>query len=721
MKKIWLSALCLAAVAGFSGCNESIQVDDLGTPVGSMSLDFSSHSLALSQANSCEDYRKHVLDSLARKIAYERFGTYGGYRWGWDVDYAEEPSASPDATNSGSKESAGDYTVTNVQEAGADELDSVKNDGTYMYSVQNNDVHITQVWPPEEMKDVSVIRGIGESKYSDMYVRGLMLSGDKLLVLGTAWTWNDDDDKWWYSESASVVNVYDVSDHTAPKLIKTHKVDGNIEDARLIKNRLHVVSSAEMGVSWYELYDLAVADIPGVPRFVSPWEDDDFSYDDWTSEQWDEYYDKQESWFDAREENIKKYLPNIRAWVEQKYSSMDDLKWPKYTDGTVKRDAVSCSDVYIPATSSQKDGLLLISEISGDNFENFSAKAVSDYGWLIYASTENLYVVSNSSYWWSDCMFDEKGCKPYSHIHHFNLGDANGQVKYVNSGEVEGMIHDQFWLSEYDGHLRVVSSPIYWWGNSPEGHSLSVYDVNTPSVMKLTGSVSGFGKDERVYSSRMFGKKGFVVSFRNTDPLFSFDLSDPNAPKLAGKLEIPGYSSYIHPVGENHLLTIGEDGDENGRLTGIQLQLFDVTDLAHPVQKYKTVIAQDISEDDYSSYGWSEAMYDHHAMNYHEKSGLLAVPINISSWTAYNYHHFSGMLIYKITPDTDFELIGGVDHADLVNNERYWWTNLDRARFYFKDAGVYDKNAYVYTISGKGIKVNDANNPKNQIAVVEYE
>ena len=720
MKKIWLSALCLAAVAGFSGCNESIQVDDLGTPVGSMSLDFSSHSLALSQANSCEDYRKHILDSLARKIAYERFGTYGGYRWGWDVDYAEEPSASPDATNSGSKESAGDYTVTNVQEAGADELDSVKNDGTYMYSVRGNDVHITQVWPPEEMKDVSVIRGIGESKNSDMYVRGLMLSGDKLLVLGTAWTWNDDDEKWWYSEEASVVNVYDVSDHAAPKLIKTHKVDGYIEDARLIKNRLHVVSSAEMGVSWYELYDLAVADIPGVPRFVSPWEDDDFSYDDWTSEQWDEYYDKQEAWFDAREENIKKYLPNIRAWVEQKYASMDDLKWPKYTDGTVKRDAVSCSDVYIPATSSRKDGLLLISEISGDNFENFSAKAVSDYGWLIYASTENLYVVSNSSYWWSDCMFDEKGCKPYSHIHHFNLGDANGQVKYVNSGEIEGMVGDQFWMSEYDGHLRVVSSPIYW-GNSPDGHTLSVYDVNTPSLMKLTGSVSGFGKDERVYSSRMFGKKGFVVSFRNTDPLFSFDLSDPNAPKLAGKLEIPGYSSYIHPVGENHLLTIGEDGDENGRLTGIQLQLFDVTDLAHPVQKYKTVIAQDISEDDYSSYGWSEAMYDHHAMNYHEKSGLLAVPINISSWTAYNYHHFSGMLIYKITPDTDFELIGGVDHADLVNNERYWWTNLDRARFYFKDAGVYDKNAYVYTISGKGIKVNDANNPKNQIAVVEYE
>lgn len=719
MKKIWIGALCVASLMAI-GCNEVVDGDGLGEPVGSMAIEFSTHSLALSQANSCDDYRKHVLDSLAREIAYNRFVAYGGGLMYEDGDaVANEPEASPGSNDGGEK--AGDYTQTNVQEAGADELDTVKNDGKYMYSVRGNDIHITQVWPPEEMNETSIISLGLDGKHSYGYVKGLMLSGDKLLVLSNEETWEDSDD-WYrtYSEYV-VVRVYDISDRTAPKLTKTHQADGWLEDARLIKNRLHLVSNVEMGVSWYQLYKLSDADIPGVPKFKSPWDDDDFRYSDWSSEQWDDYYKQAEAWYAARKENIQKYLPNIRAWLEQKYPSIDDFKWPKYSDGKNSRDAVSCADVYIPATTSRDNGVLLISEISGDNFEKYSARALADAGWTIYASTENLYIASNSSYWWSDCMFDDKECKPYSHIHHFNLGDADGQVRYINSAEVSGMVNSQFNMSEYDGHLRVVSSPVYW-GNSPSGHSLSVYDIKTPNVMAQTGSVSGFGKDERVYAARMFGKKGFVVTFRNTDPLFTFDLSDPNAPKNVGELHIPGNSTYIHPVGENHLLTIGEDGTEDGRLTGIQLQLFDVTDLANPTQKYKTVIAQDKVENDSYSYGWSEAMYDHHALNYHEGSGLLAVPININSWKAHDYHHFSGMLVYKVGPDKDFELVGGVDHSDLVpKNDYYWWTSLDRARFYFKDAGVYDQNAYVYTISNYGIKVNDANAPKTEIAVVKYQ
>lgn len=711
MKK-WL--LCVLSCIALCGCTE--RSSDLGAPVGEMALEFSSHKLALSQANSCDDYRAHMLDSLAREIAYERFAYVGGRWYAVDEAVSEPGSASNDAPK------AGEFTETNVQEAGADELDTVKNDGNYMYSLRDNEVHITQVWPPEEMKEVAVIalKMDGANSYGN--ARGLMLSGDKLLVLSSESSWDDTDD--WYRNytNRTVVRVYDVSDHASPKLTKSHQFSGWLEDARLIKGRLHVVSNAEMGVSWYEFYNLANADIPGVPKFMTPWADENWEYSDWSSEDWEAYHKRVDEWYDAREANINKYLPYIRAWLEEKYASVDDFKWPKYSDGDHARDAVSCSDIYIPSTTSRDNGVLLISEISGDGFDKYSARALSDSGWLIYASTENLYVVSNSSYWWSDCMFSEDACKPYSHIHHFNLGADDGQVKYINSAEVEGMVNDQFKMSEYDGHLRVVSSPTYW-GNSPTGHMLSVFDIKTPELMELTGRVEGFGKNESVYAARMFGKKGYVVTFENTDPLFTFDLSDPKAPKLAGELKIPGYSSYIHPVGENHLLTIGEDGDETGRLTGMQLQLFDVTDLSNPVRKYKTIISQD--KDDYEndtySYGWSDAMYDHHALNYHEGSGLLAVPINISSWKKYDYHHFSGMLIYKVGADHDFELVGGVDHADLVpQNDRYWWTNLNRARFYFKDAGVYDRNAYVYTISNHGIKVNDANVPKNEIASVKY-
>ncbi len=722
MKKIWLGAFCLAASLFTFGCNDSVQGDDLGSPVGSMALDFSSHTLALTQANNCDVYRKHMLDSLAREIAYERFSYFGGYWYNGGVDYEIAPTA-PNETADGGGSKAAEYTETNVQEAGADELDIVKNDGTYMYSIKGDDIHITQVWPPEQMKDVALISPKMNGTNTSGYLRGLMLSGDKLLVLSNETSWEDTDE--WYKtySDTSVVRVYDISDRTAPKLAKTHQFSGYIEDARLIDGRLHIVSNAEMGISWYEFYHLSNADIPGVPRFASPWEDDDFDYDDWSPEQWEEYYEKADAWFDAREENIKTYLPYIRAWLEQKYAKIDDFKWPKYSDGTTTRDAVTCADIYIPSTTSRDNGVLLISEISGDGFDKFSSRALADAGWLVYASTKNLYVVSNSTYWWSDCMFNETGCKPYSHIHHFNLGEADGQVKYINSAEVEGIIRDQFKMSEYDGHLRVVHSPTYWFGNSPDGHSLSVYDINTPNVMKQTGIVSGFGKNERIEAARMFGKKGFVVTFETRDPLFTFDLSDPNAPQIVGILDIPGYSSYIHPVGENHLLTIGEAADENDNLVGIQLQLFDVSNLAAPAVKYQTLIVRDKTDSNNHtySYGWSEAMHDHHAINYHEKSGLLAVPINIDAWNQYSFHYFSGMLIYKVGPEHDFEFLGGVDHADLLpNNHYYWWTNLNRARFYFKDEGVYNENAYVYTVSNDGIKVNDANHPKTEISVVNF-
>ena len=140
MKKIWIGALCVASLMAI-GCNEVVDGDGLGEPVGSMAIEFSTHSLALSQANSCDDYRKHVLDSLAREIAYNRFVAYGGGRMYIDGDVvANDPEASPGSNDGGEK--AGDYTQTNVQEAGADELDTVKNDGKYI-TVQFNNYKFT--------------------------------------------------------------------------------------------------------------------------------------------------------------------------------------------------------------------------------------------------------------------------------------------------------------------------------------------------------------------------------------------------------------------------------------------------------------------------------------------------------------------------------------------------------------------------------------------------
>ncbi len=736
MKRFSICMLLFLSITASTGCNDASSSDELD--FDPIDIEYQTHSLALTKANSCDDYRAHVLDSLARRIADVRFSG-SSYYWGEIADDAVNSPSSNETGGSSNGSSAGEFTTTNVQEKGVDEPDTVKNDGQYMYAIKGDHVVITKVWPAEEMAVVSTLPRALDGKEQTNGKReswvspsGLMLSGTHLFELGTVHSYTYDDNRWYGNyESVVSIRVFDVSDPINPQLVKTHQIEGHFQDARFVNNRLHVISSAEPSFDWYDVYELAESSIPTVPRYDHK---DCWDKLDWDDDNWDEEWDKciayEKDWEKQYESNVNKYLPVIRGWLEAKYPTISNIKLPQYSDGSISREAFGCEEMYIPGTSSTDDGFLVVSEISGDSFENFTAQAVADYGWTVYASTENLYVVSNS-YNWSWFDGDSNG---YSHIHHFNLGDSAGHVKYVNSGELDGFVTDQFWLSEYDNHLRVVTNSGLW-GNSVKGHTLSVLDINSPKVMNVTGSVSGFGKNESIYAARMFGKKGYVVTFRNTDPLYAFDLSDPNKPMIAGELKITGYSSYIHPVGENHLLTIGKSGDESGNITGMHLQLFDVSDLSNPTLKYNVKVSQDtyISDDDryYSSYGWSEALSNHHAFNYHEGSGLLAIPVNISSYSYtfadydWSSKYFSGMFIYRVTPDSDFEFLGGIDHSNIDKNSneayRYWWSSVDRARFYFAQNGVYDENAYVYTISDIGIKVNNANNPSEEIKSVNFD
>ena len=290
-------------------------------------------------------------------------------------------------------------------------------------------------------------------------------------------------------------------------------------------------------------------------------------------------------------------------------------------------------------------------------------------------------------------------------------------AKYVNSGEVVGNVTNQFWLSEYEGHLRVASTLNRWWAND-SGSSLSVLKIDG-AKMDVVGQIHDIGKGEYLYAARMFGPKGFMVTFLQTDPLFTFDLSDPTNPQQKGELKINGNSWYIHKMDDNTLLTIGEDATDEGRTLGMHLQVFDVSDMTNP-ERIQHVM---INKDSDNNYGWSSALSDHHAFNYHAGSGLLSIPVNLYSWTEDAYEHLTGAIVYKVSRDEGFEKLGVVNHADLVQscNDWDWWTSMDRSRFYFKTAGTYDSDAYIYTISNHGIKVNNALNPSEEIGSVRYD
>ena len=134
--------------------------------------------------------------------------------------------------------------------------------------------------------------------------------------------------------------------------------------------------------------------------------------------------------------------------------------------------------------------------------------------------------------------------------------------------------------------------------------------------MTQVGQVGGLGQGERVYAVRFIGNDGYVVTFHQVDPLYTLDLSDPAHPQVLGELTIPGYSAYLHPIGDNLLLGIGQDVGPNNEPTGTQVSLFDVTDLKHPTRLFHYSLGQ----------GWSSAESDHHAFLYWPATNLVVVP-----------------------------------------------------------------------------------------------
>ncbi len=245
-----------------------------------------------------------------------------------------------------------------------------------------------------------------------------------------------------------------------------------------------------------------------------------------------------------------------------------------------------------------------------------SAGIVSN-GETVYASTTSLYLATMPWDWYQPAgdVIERAPTPPPTLIHKFSLG-ANGTASYEASGEVPGQLLNQFSMSEYEGDLRVATTSTNWTGAEV---STSAVRVLRPSGNELTqiGIVDGLGETEQIYAVRFLGTQGYVVTFRQTDPLYVIDLSDPTAPTMTGELKIPGYSAYLHPVGDGLLLGVGQDATEEGRVQGTQLSLFDVRDPANPVRLSTLPIG-----------GYSEAEWDHHAFLFWPEDGTIVLPVS---------------------------------------------------------------------------------------------
>jgi uncharacterized secreted protein with C-terminal beta-propeller domain len=332
----------------------------------------------------------------------------------------------------------------------------------------------------------------------------------------------------------------------------------------------------------------------------------------------------------------------------------------------------------------------------------------------VYATEGALYLATQHWWWWP-----EPGQKEHTYIHKLDLSQAR-QARYVASGTVEGHLLDQFSMDEHEGVLRVASTltsrvqdPDSPWGRLETSNRVFTYREED-GQLKLAGRSEELARGERIFSARFMGKKGYVVTFRQVDPLYTFDLSDPANPRKVGELKVPGFSTYIHPVDEGHLLTIGVHMAENGdwRSRSLKLSLFDVTDPANPRESFTQLVG--------TVYGWSEALSEHKAFNYFPAKGVVAIPF--TDWTP-NYsgdywaNFVSELRVFRVDPNTGFSPVGALSMKDVyqtVNYQQWSWSYSPHVR---RSVMADD---YVYAISDAGVRVSHVSNLAQPLATSRF-
>ena len=347
-----------------------------------------------------------------------------------------------------------------------------------------------------------------------------------------------------------------------------------------------------------------------------------------------------------------------------------------------------------------------------------------------YVSENNIYLLDEKYEWkysgtpeissifgfkgilgaFSNDYYENEDSGTYTNIYKFNLLE-DGSIKYDKKAEEKGETINQFSIDEYAGNLRIA---LY----DSEGSRVVIFN----NEMEKIGETEALAEGEKMYSSRFLGNKAYLVTYKTIDPLFVIDLSNPERPEVLGELKIPGYSTYLHPYDENHLIGIGMQTEErvnrdsSGRvrstsavITGMKMALFDVTDVNNPVQISDTVIGD--------SRTTSAILTNHKALLFSKEKQLLAIPVNnytedfeienssdeydsiVSSYTNYNKQYVSeGYFVYNINLTDGFTLKGTITHEKTKSSKSYY--NVSRLL-----RGLYiDDN--LYTVSEDYVKVN---------------
>ena len=357
----------------------------------------------------------------------------------------------------------------------------------------------------------------------------------------------------------------------------------------------------------------------------------------------------------------------------------------------------ACENVYYPLVPNGS-GLVTLYSLDLNNPETapHSVSVFGDSG-TVYASPSALYLASTNSnnwLWWDVANGERATPAATTLVHRFGLG-ANPD--YQGTGEVPGWVLNRFSLGELNDSLRIATSEPAWITGSVPANRLLTLQLSDAKLIEQ-GRLEGLGKPgESIFAVRFAGERGYVVTFEQTDPLYVLDLSDPTQPTVQGQLEVPGFSTYLHPLDQDLLLAVGRDPAQGA----VKLSLFDLSDPANP---------QEVSSLTEYAQSYSSAEYEPHAFTYDPHSRVLALPLTAWSYSAPDIwggdQLTDGLQLYDIDPVNGISRRGFIDHSDFyrdpVQNLWYQPQSVERSLF-AADAD----SSFLYSISGRGLMVNN--------------
>lgn len=318
-----------------------------------------------------------------------------------------------------------------------------------------------------------------------------------------------------------------------------------------------------------------------------------------------------------------------------------------------------------------KNYLMLVG-LNIESNEEADIKTFLGAGENIYCSEKNMYIAT------SKIQYNDKYEYVNSSTHILKFALNNGEILFTNEAEVNGMINNQFSMDETENYFRIATTVGKIW-NLDENTSNSLYVLN--DKLEEVGKLTGIAKSEKIYSVRYVGDKAYMVTFKEVDPLFVIDLSNPASPQILGELKIPGYSTYLHPYDETHVIGFGYDTKQDGTRTttnGLKMAMFDISNVNNPQELFKITIG-----DRYTS---SELIYNHKALLYSKEKNIIAFPLTSYEDRKTN----SRATVYNIDLEKGFSLKGEISH---INDD--YRENVERI--------VFVNNTY-YTLSKTLVK-----------------